>query len=149
MFTHKLAKDTEYYRIGPWQRGPSDGAFSAGTLVMLLNVAGSFCQVRNEEGVEGWVPADSLELLRREGVEAFTLSTAEDAPYSTMLITTQDTPYFTGVPMSAGQPADGLLPPETKVAVLDLIGGGQVRIRTEDGAEAWTDISYLQPLEEG
>ena len=59
-FTHTVTIDTEYYTDGPQQARPPDGTMKAGTKVTLVEEAGSYCRVKSENGIEGYVVADSL-----------------------------------------------------------------------------------------
>ena len=59
-FTHVIAADTAYYLTGPQQARPPEGTFTAGTKVRLLREAGSYAQVRAENGTEAYVARDSL-----------------------------------------------------------------------------------------
>ena len=60
-FTHAITIDTEYYTDGPQQARPPDGIMKAGTKVTLVEEAGSYCRVKSEDGVEGYITAGSLE----------------------------------------------------------------------------------------
>ena len=62
-FTHTINIDTEYYTGGPQQARPPDGTMKAGTKVILVEEAGSYCRVRSEDGVDGYVAAGSLEAV--------------------------------------------------------------------------------------
>ena len=59
-FTHTITIDTEYYTDGPQQARPPDGTMRAGTNVTLVEEAGSYCRVKSEEGIEGYVATGSL-----------------------------------------------------------------------------------------
>jgi len=65
-FTHLVASDTAYYLSGPQQARPPEGTLPAGTKVTLLEEAGSYCRVRSEDGIEGYVPTGSLQRLEHE-----------------------------------------------------------------------------------
>ena len=62
-FTHVVTLETEYYLDGPAQARPPDGSLEAGTKVALLEEAGSYCQVRTEDGIEAYISTDSLQPL--------------------------------------------------------------------------------------
>ena len=66
VFTHVVAKDTEYYLSGSQQASPPEGTLPAGTKVTLLEEAGSYCRVRSEGGIEAYVSTDSLQPLEHE-----------------------------------------------------------------------------------
>jgi serpin B len=59
MFTHVLARTTEYYLHGPQQMSPPDGRLRAGTRVTLVREAGSYSQVRAGE-LEAYVETAAL-----------------------------------------------------------------------------------------
>ncbi len=59
--THVLISDSPYYRNGPQQARPSDGTFSAGTEVTLLQNNGSYSIVQSAEGVTGHVATAALQ----------------------------------------------------------------------------------------
>lgn len=63
-FTHTITIDTEYYTDGPQQARPPDGRMKAGTKVTLVEEAGSYCRVKSENGVEGYITVESLEAAR-------------------------------------------------------------------------------------
>ena len=65
-FTHTITTDTEYYLGGPQQARPPEGKMKAGTKVMLVEEAGSYCRVKSEDGVVGFVAADSLKAVQAE-----------------------------------------------------------------------------------
>jgi SH3 domain-containing protein len=60
--THVITEDTPYY-TNPAQAQPPDGTFAAGTKVTLLQDAGSYTQVRAEDGTTGYVATGSLKPL--------------------------------------------------------------------------------------
>ena len=60
-FTHTITIDTEYYTDGPQQARPPDGTMKAGTKVTLVEEAGSYCRVKSEDEIEGYVAVESLE----------------------------------------------------------------------------------------
>lgn len=60
-WTHHVTIDTQYYLDGPEQARPPDGVLVAGTKVMLIEEAGSYCLVRSQEGIEAYVRTSSLE----------------------------------------------------------------------------------------
>ena len=57
-FSHVITAETEYYATGPQQGRPSDGKFSAGTRVSIVEESGSYVLVKSEGGVEAYVAAD-------------------------------------------------------------------------------------------
>ena len=57
---HALAADTEYYLEGPQQSRPPDGTLKAGTKVMVIEDAGSYCRVRSEDGIVAFIAADAI-----------------------------------------------------------------------------------------
>ena len=65
-FTHTITIDTEYYTDGPQQARPPDGTMKAGTKVTLVQEAGSYCRVKSEDGIEGYVVVDSLKAVGGE-----------------------------------------------------------------------------------
>ncbi len=65
-FTHTITIDTEYYLGGPQQARPPEGTMKAGTKVEVVEEAGSYCRVKSEDGVVGFVAADSLKAVQAE-----------------------------------------------------------------------------------
>lgn len=65
-FTHTITTDTDYYLGGPQQARPPEGKMKAGTKVMLVEEAGSYCRVKSEDGVVGFVAVDSLKAVQDE-----------------------------------------------------------------------------------
>ena len=61
--THVIAYDTHYYMSGPQQARPPEGMFKAGTKVCLIQDAGSYSQVRSQDGIEAYVSTDALKPL--------------------------------------------------------------------------------------
>jgi hypothetical protein len=57
---HALAANTEYYLDGPQQARPPDGTLKAGTKVMVIEDAGSYCRVRSEDGIVAFIAADAI-----------------------------------------------------------------------------------------
>ena len=57
---HALPADTEYYRDGPQQSRPPDGTLKAGTKVMVIEDAGSYCRIRSENGIVAFIAADAI-----------------------------------------------------------------------------------------
>ncbi len=68
-FTHAIATETDYYTTGPQQGRRPDGKFKAGTKVKLLRTAGSYSQVRTENGVVAYVSSDALNKSGASAVE--------------------------------------------------------------------------------
>ena len=68
-FTHRITIDTEFYTGGPQQARPPDGTMKAGTKVILIREAGSYCQVQSEDGVEAYVTTGSLEPIAPKPTE--------------------------------------------------------------------------------
>ena len=68
-FTHVIGTETPYYTTGPQQGQPADGRFSAGTKVKLLRKAGSYSQVRAENGVVAYVASDALKKMGDNAVQ--------------------------------------------------------------------------------
>lgn len=62
--THVIVHDTVYYRVGPQQAFPPEGRFETGTRVEIIENAGSYTQVRSEDGREGYVSTDALQPLK-------------------------------------------------------------------------------------
>jgi hypothetical protein len=62
-FTHVVTVDTPYYTAGPQQARPPDGTFQAQTKVNVLRDAGSYCQVKAENGVTAYVSTAALKKL--------------------------------------------------------------------------------------
>ena len=58
---HVLAADTEYYIDGPQQSRPPDGTLKAGTKVMVIEDAGSYCRVRGEDGTVAFIATDAIQ----------------------------------------------------------------------------------------
>jgi hypothetical protein len=58
--THELASSTEFYRGGPQQARPADRRLDAGTLVRVIETAGSYTLVELEDGVGGYVLTNAL-----------------------------------------------------------------------------------------
>ena len=67
---HVLAADTEYYLDGPQQSRPPDGTLKAGTKVMVMEDAGSYCRVRSEDGIVAFIAADAISSPDVEGPQA-------------------------------------------------------------------------------
>jgi hypothetical protein len=63
-YTHTVTVDTEYYRDGPQQARPADGALAAGTLVRLLSESGSYSLVETSDRLQVYVASDSLKPLK-------------------------------------------------------------------------------------
>ena len=59
-FSHVIAAETEYYTTGPQQGRPPDGKFPAGTMVSIVEEAGSYILVRSENGITAYVAADAV-----------------------------------------------------------------------------------------
>jgi uncharacterized protein YgiM (DUF1202 family) len=59
-YTHVIAAEVEYYTSGPQQGRPPDGKFKAGTKVNVIQEAGSYTQVRSEDGIEAFVASDAI-----------------------------------------------------------------------------------------
>jgi PBP1b-binding outer membrane lipoprotein LpoB len=66
-FSHVIATEVEYYKIGPQQGRPPDGKFPAGTKVNIIRQAGSYTQVRSEGGIEATVASDAIKELGTDG----------------------------------------------------------------------------------
>ena len=64
--THTITTDTEYYLSGPQQARPPEGKLKAGTKVEVLEEAGSYCRVKSEDDVVGFVVTDSLKAVQDE-----------------------------------------------------------------------------------
>ena len=62
-FSHVIATETEYYTTGPQQGRPPDGKFPAGTKVTIVQEAGSYTQIRSEDGIEAYVSSDAIKEL--------------------------------------------------------------------------------------
>jgi hypothetical protein len=60
VFTYRVIIDTDYYTDGPQQARPADGTLAAGAKVSVLQWAGSYVQVRTEDGIEAYIVADSI-----------------------------------------------------------------------------------------
>ena len=73
-FTHTITKETPYYLTGPQQGRPPEGKFGEGTRVRLLHEAGSFSQVRSENGVTAFVASGAI---RRGAASGGALLTAD------------------------------------------------------------------------
>jgi hypothetical protein len=65
-FTHTITTDTEYYLDGPQQARPPEGKMKAGTKVKVVEEAGSYWRVKSEDGLVGFVAADSLKAVQAE-----------------------------------------------------------------------------------
>src|SRR5215207_6741510 len=148
-FTHMVTENAPYYLGGPWQPGPPDGTLPAETKVALLRVAGSYVLVRSEDGNEAWMAADRITAIQRTPEGDFQRLADEGVERLFTHVTIEDTPYFVEAPPALGLPQDEVLPADTRVMLLDVIGSGQVQIQSEDGIEAWVDATYLRPIEEG
>ena len=57
---HVLVADTEYYIDGPQQARPPDGTLKAGTKVMVIEDAGSYCRVRSQDGIVAFIATDAI-----------------------------------------------------------------------------------------
>lgn len=64
--THVVTSDAEYYVGGPQQARPPDGTFRAGTMVSIVEEAGSYTLVRSKNGITAYIAADVLRPLTRE-----------------------------------------------------------------------------------
>lgn len=58
--THELASSTELYRGGPQQARPADRRLDAGTLVRVIETAGSYTLIELEDGDGGYVLTNAL-----------------------------------------------------------------------------------------
>ena len=58
--THTLTSPTELYRGGPQQARPADRRLEAGTLVRVIENAGSYTLVELEDGDGGYVLTNAL-----------------------------------------------------------------------------------------
>lgn len=58
--THIVKVEAEYYFNGPQQARPADGTFASGTVVAVMDKAGSYWVVLSENGVKAFVSADAL-----------------------------------------------------------------------------------------
>ena len=58
---HALVADTEYYLDGPQQSRPPDGTLKAGTKVMVIEDAGSYCRVRSEDGILAFIATNAIQ----------------------------------------------------------------------------------------
>ena len=67
---HALAANTEYYIDGPQQSRPPDGTLKAGTKVMVIEDAGSYCRVRSEDGIVAFIAADAIQSPEVAGPQA-------------------------------------------------------------------------------
>ncbi len=61
--THVITQQVVYYKAGPQQAIPPDGKLEAGTKVCIVREAGSYTEIKAENGVQGYVTADSLKRL--------------------------------------------------------------------------------------
>ncbi len=59
-FTHQLWQPSLFYLSGPQQGRPPDGEFRAGTLVRIVEEAGSYILVQSEENITAFVDASAL-----------------------------------------------------------------------------------------
>jgi len=55
-----IITETEYYTTGPQQSRPPDGKLPAGTKVRVVNDGGSYVQIESADGLQGWVPTDTV-----------------------------------------------------------------------------------------
>jgi uncharacterized protein YgiM (DUF1202 family) len=62
-YRHVIAAEVEYYTSGPQQGRPPDGKFKAGTKVNVIQEAGSYTQVRSEDGIEAFVASDAIKKI--------------------------------------------------------------------------------------
>ncbi len=58
--THSVTVETAYYVTGPQQARPPDGRLAAGTLVRVVEDAGSYLRVETQDGVTAYVARDAL-----------------------------------------------------------------------------------------
>jgi hypothetical protein len=65
-WTHVLKKDTAFYLNGPQQGRPADGQLVKGAKVQLIKDAGSYCQVRTEDGRTAYVARDAMKTMRQK-----------------------------------------------------------------------------------
>ena len=61
--THVIATDTVYYKGGPQQAQSPDGTFETGTIVTLIEEAGSYSLIRLADGLLAYVAADALKKI--------------------------------------------------------------------------------------
>jgi len=62
-YTHTVTVDAEYYRDGPQQARPADGALTAGTMVRLVRESGSYSLVETSDRVQVYVASNTLQPL--------------------------------------------------------------------------------------
>ena len=67
---HALAADAEYYLDGPQQSRPPDGTLKAGTKVMVIEDAGSYCRVRSEDGILAFIATNAIKAANDAGPQA-------------------------------------------------------------------------------
>jgi hypothetical protein len=65
-WTHILKRDTAFYSTGPQQGRPADGQLGKGEKVRRIKDAGSYCQVRTEDGRAVYVACDALKLAKKK-----------------------------------------------------------------------------------
>ena len=62
--THIITQQAVYYKAGPQQAIPPDGKLEPGTKVSVVREAGSYCEIKAENGIQGYVTTDSLKLIK-------------------------------------------------------------------------------------
>lgn len=68
-FTHVVQVATEYYLNGPQQARPADGTLASGTLVAVVEDAGSYVVVLTEDGIRAFVSTASLKEIDVDAIQ--------------------------------------------------------------------------------
>ena len=63
-FAHVIVQQVDYYKAGPQQASAPDGKLTPGTKVQIIRQAGSYTEVKTEDGRQGYVAADSVQVLQ-------------------------------------------------------------------------------------
>ncbi len=63
LWTHELTDEVEFYLIGPQQARPPDGRWPKGTRLRVIRQAGSYWQVRAEDGTEAYVVSQQVRAI--------------------------------------------------------------------------------------
>ncbi len=64
--THVITHQVEYYKAGPQQAIPPDGKLESGTKVSVVRNDGSYTEIKAENGIQGYVAADSLKPIENK-----------------------------------------------------------------------------------
>jgi hypothetical protein len=134
--SYRLTTDSDFYRDSPQQARPPDGTLAAGTTVVVLQWAGSYTQVRTEDGDVGFIETGSITPPN------IATPAVPESEFTHQIVT--DTEHYKVGPQQA-QPPDGILAAGTRVVVLED-AGSYVRVRSEDGVEGYVASDSLEAV---